>query len=74
MDPDLILVVGFVIGLLAIPSLLAAFAESRPPRVAAILALVSVGLVFGAVQINDGGYSVTNIPDVFYNVIGRYFR
>lgn len=74
MDPDLLLVVGLVIGILALPSLLAAFSESRAPRAGAILVLISGVLIVLAVQNKGGGYTIAEIPDVFYKVIGRYLR
>ncbi|WP_323006502.1 hypothetical protein [Pseudorhodobacter sp.] len=74
MDPDLFLVVGMVIGVLAIPSMLSAFSESRSPRAGAVLVLIAGVLVVVAVQNKAGGYTFAEIPQVFYNVIGRYFR
>ncbi len=74
MDPDLFLVIGLVVGILAIPSMLAAFSESRAPRAGAVLVLIAGVLVVLAVQNKGGGYKVEDVPQVFYNVIGRYIR
>jgi hypothetical protein len=74
MDNDLILVIGIVIGALAIPSLIGAFSESRPPRAAAILFLIAGTLIVVALTRNPIGYSVSGIPDVFVRVIGRYLN
>ena len=74
MDPDLFLVIGIVVGVLAIPSVLSAFSESRAPRAGGILVLIAGVLVVLAVQNKGGGYTIAEIPQVFYNVIGRYIR
>ncbi|MCO6385067.1 MAG: hypothetical protein JXQ91_20435 [Vannielia sp.] len=70
MDPDVIFVIGMVVGLLAIPALIGAFSESRPPRAAAIMVLISAGLVSVAVLQKPGGYSVSGAPEVFMKVVG----
>jgi hypothetical protein len=74
MDPDLILVVGIVLTILCLPSLLSAFAESRPPRTAAILGLAGAIMIVVAVQNYAPGYRISDIPDVFMRVIGRYIN
>ncbi len=74
MDNDLILVIGIVIGALAIPSLIGAFSENRPPRAAAILFLIGGTLIVVALTRHVGGYAISEIPDVFVRVIGRYLR
>ena len=74
MDPDLFFVIGIILGLLSIPSLLTAFSESRAPRMGAIMALVAGVLVVIAMQNKAGGYTFAEMPDVFFNVIGRYIR
>lgn len=70
-DPDLLFVIGLVMGLLAFPALLSAFSESRAPRSAAILIMISAGLIAIATMRKPGGYSVADAPDVFFSVIGR---
>jgi hypothetical protein len=72
MDPDLLLVIGIVVGALALPSLIAAFAESRPPRTATILGLTAAVLIVLAVQGTAQGYRIADIPDVFVRVFARY--
>ena len=72
LDPDLLLVIGIVLGLLSIPSLLSAFSESRTPRTGAIMVLVSGVLIAVALSRHSAGYSFAEIPDVFIRVIGRY--
>ena len=74
MDTDLYLVIGIVAFVLAIPSLLSAFAESRPPRAGAILVLIGGVLVVVALTNRGSGYSFAEIPDVFMRVIGRFTK
>ncbi len=72
MDYDLLLVVGLVIAILTIPSMLSAWIEDRPPRTAALLVLMALGLVIAALSQNPRPYTVERIPHVFIEVIGRY--
>jgi preprotein translocase subunit Sec61beta len=70
-DPDLILVIGMVVGVLAIPSLLGAYSESRTPRVGAIMVMISAGLISLAIMQNPNGYTFDELPDVFFGVVAR---
>lgn len=70
MDTDLLLVVGIILTGLAIPSLLAAFSESRPPRAGAIMVLIGGILIVVALNQRPTGYTFAEIPDVFLKVIG----
>ena len=72
MDPDLMLVIGLVVGVFSIPSIMGALADGRVPRAAAIAVLISGGLIALAVNEKPGGYTIDAIPDVFVDVIGRY--
>lgn len=73
MDADLFLVIGSAVLVLALPALIGAFSESRPPRAAAILVLIGGGLVVLAVTQNPGGYAFDDVPQALTRVIGRYF-
>jgi hypothetical protein len=74
MDYDLILVVGIVIGILAVPSLLGAYSENRPPRAAMVMFVVGGGLIVYALSQSPSGYSFAEIPGLFVTVIGRYLN
>lgn len=74
MDPDLLLVIGIILGVLAIPSILSALSDGRAPRTASIVVLIAGVLVIVALQTKGGGYRVTDIPQAFYTVIGRYIH
>lgn len=74
MDPDLMFVIGLVIGGFSIPSIMGALADGRVPRAAAITVMVSGGLIALAIQKKPGGYAVGDIPDLFVSVVGRYIN
>lgn len=74
MDPDLFLVIGLIVGVLSIPSLLSAFSDGRTPRAGAIMVLIAGVLLVLAFQNKSGGYTVAEVPQVFFKVIGRYTR
>ena len=71
MDTDLILVIGIVLCILAIPSLLAAFAESRGPRSGFVLVTIGTILVVMALTQSVKNYSFAELPNVFVSVISR---
>lgn len=72
MDTDLLLVIGITLSGLAIPPLLAAFSESRPPRAGAIMILVGGILIVVALTQTVRTYSFGEIPNLFIKVIGRF--
>ena len=74
MDTDLILVIGIVLCTLSIPTLLSAYVESRVPRSGAVLVFIGGVMVVVALTQNAGGYAFADVPDVFFNVIGRYLN
>lgn len=73
MDTDLALVIGIVISVLAFPSIISALTDSRAPRAAAIAVMVGGGLIVFAILGHPGGYQMSEIPEVFVEVFGRYF-
>lgn len=72
MDPDLALVIGIIVSVLALPAIVSAFSDGRAPRVAAIAILVGGGLVVFAVTSRPGGYRMDQLPEVFYSVMARF--
>ncbi|TCO74090.1 hypothetical protein [Rhodovulum euryhalinum] len=74
MQADLFLVIGCVVGLLAVPAILSAFTHGHAPRAAAIMVLISGGLIAAAVMQNPKGYTVEDVPRVFARVINRYVQ
>lgn len=74
MDADLMFVIGLVVGAFSIPSIIGAMADGGVPRVASIAVIVSGVLIVLAIQDTPGGYKISDIPDVFVEVIARYIR
>ena len=74
MDTDLFLVIGIVVCALAIPSLLSAWVEGRVPRAGSVMVLIGGGLIVTALTQHPRGYSFSEIPDLFFSVIGRYLN
>jgi len=70
-DPDLALVGGLGLAALAVPSLLAAWADRRPPWLALVLLVTAAVLVGLAIIAKPQGYALHDVPQVFYQVIGR---
>ncbi|MEE4117963.1 MAG: hypothetical protein V2I65_03000 [Paracoccaceae bacterium] len=69
MDPDLFFVIGLLVGLLSIPALISAFSESRPPRAAAIMVMISIVLILLAVLQKPGGYDIGEVPGIVAGVV-----
>ncbi len=68
MNTDLALVTGVVMALLAVPSVISAFAEGRPPRSAAVLVMIGGALVLYALYNNPAGYRAGDFPRVVMRV------
>ncbi|MDP3862938.1 MAG: hypothetical protein Q8Q63_15290 [Phaeovulum sp.] len=71
MDSDLLLVIGLMIAALSIPSIVAAFSDSRAPRAAAVGLVLGGALVLVAIVTKPGGYTASQIPNVFALVFAR---
>lgn len=71
MDADLFLVLGLILGALAIPSILNAYSGGRAPRIGAIFVLVAAVMVTTAVIRKPGGYSWDEVPDAFVRVFAK---
>jgi hypothetical protein len=70
-DPDLFFTIGLLVGALAIPAVISAFSESRPPRAAAIMVMIAAGLILVAILEKPGGYTVGEIPAIVMGVVGN---
>lgn len=71
MDTDLVLTIGIVLAALSVPALLSAWAESRAPRIGAVMAVVAIGMMTAAILTRPGGYALNEVPDVMLGVISR---
>ena len=74
MDTDLVLTIGIVLLVLALPSLLSAWAESRTPRLGAIMIVAAFGLILAALWVKPGGYAFNQVPGVMIGVVARLFQ
>jgi len=72
MDSDLALILGVIIGGFSIPSIVSSLSDRRAPRVAMIMVLAAGALILYAVMTKPGGYSIDQLPDVFFGVISRF--
>ena len=73
MDTDLLLTVGILLLVLSVPSLLSAWVESRVPRMGAIMAVASLGMIVAALMYNPGGYAFQQVPGVIIKTVMRMF-
>lgn len=71
MNTDLMLVIGIVLAVLAVPSVLSALNDGRAPRLAAVVVLIAGGLLVVALSQKPGGYELRDIPNAFYRVIAQ---
>lgn len=74
MDNELLLVIGCVVAFLSIPAMISAFGAGRPPRAAAIAAVVGGGLIVLAHVNHPGGFRMQDLPDIAARVVDRYVR
>jgi formate-dependent nitrite reductase membrane component NrfD len=73
-DVDLVLTVGIILLVLAIPSLLSAWVESRAPRLGSIMAIAALGMIVYALITKPGGYAFNQVPGVMVKVIAGFFQ
>lgn len=71
-EPDILVALGIFLLVLSVPSLIAAMIDRRPPRVAALTAIVAAGILVYTVQTNPGVYSLRDVPDVFIRVAAKF--
>lgn len=72
MNPDLVLVIGIILGVFSVPSILSAISEGRAPRVAAFTIIASGALILYAVNNKPGGYTLQDVPGAFVRVIATF--
>jgi hypothetical protein len=68
-DPDLVFVVGIIVGVAAFPALLNSFTHGRAPKLTALLFLASFTMITYSVVQRPSGYAVAELPGVFKRVL-----
>jgi len=71
---DLVLVIGLVLAVFAIPSIVSSLSDGCAPRVAILTILLAGGLVLYALQTNPGGYTLADVPNVFVRVVAQFIN
>ena len=71
MDTDLILTLGIVLMILALPSLLSAWVEGVIPRVGIVMLIAGLGMIITAVVYSPAGYRFNDVPGVMVGVVAR---
>ena len=71
MNTDLALIMGLFLAALAVPSIASALSDRRSPRMSMILFLAAGALVLYALTQHPGGYSIDQVPGVFFRVIAE---
>ena len=71
MDTDLILILGLILAALSLVGIMGAISDGRGPRASALTVLIAGGMVLYALTTKPGGYTLQQIPDVFYSVVAR---
>ncbi|MCR8549373.1 hypothetical protein M4578_16195 [Salipiger sp. P9] len=74
MHPDQYLVLGLFLAVIAIPAIISAYSDSRPPRVGAVVAVAAAAVLLHGNTKQPGGYRLTDIPTAVYGVIGEMIR
>ncbi|RKF14235.1 hypothetical protein D6850_13130 [Roseovarius spongiae] len=74
MNSDLILVIGIVLGVFALPAIVSALSDGRAPRVAAFVLIAAGVLVVYAIREKPGGYTLQDVPNAFVRVAASVMR
>lgn len=69
---EFILVLGLVIGVLAIPGIFSAIVDGNPPRAASVAIVVAGGMIVYAAYNTPGGFSFNELPDIIARVVGSF--
>ncbi len=71
---DYLLTIGLVVGLFSIPSMLAAYADQRTPRLSAAAFVLALSAMLFAYVEHPGGYVLADVPDVMVKVIADIIK
>jgi hypothetical protein len=71
---DIIFVLGLLIAAFCVPSFVSAYANKRRPTQSLILLLIGGGMIYYAIVMNPGVYSLSTVDDVILTVVGRFLN
>ncbi len=71
MEPDVMLITGLGLAVISLPAILSAWADRRPPRIGGLVLVGGLCLAGFAASQKEGGYVPSDVPDVFYSLVGR---
>ena len=71
MEFDFIFVLGLLVAAFGVPTLAGAYVNKRRPTRAFLVFLVGGAMIYYAIIMNPGAYSLSTVDDVILNVIGR---
>lgn len=71
MEFDFIFVLGLLVVAFGVPSFVGAYANKRRPTRAFVIFLIGGAMIYYAIVMNPGAYSLSTIDDVILTVIGR---
>lgn len=69
---ELILVLGMVVSLLAVPGIFGALVDGRAPRGAAVAIAAGGGMIIYAISKTPGGIALNEVPDIIARVVGSF--
>ena len=73
-DADLMLVIGMVLGVLAVPAAFSAMADDRRPWGSAVVVLIAGGMIGAALVGKPGGYRWADLPETIFSVVARVIQ
>jgi len=69
MQQDIALAAGIILAVLSVVSVLTALIERRSPRVASVVVVIAGGLLLWAIGADADGFSWSDIPEAFINIV-----
>lgn len=71
MDTNLVITLGFLVAILAVPATVRQWADGRRPILPLLSLVIGGGAVAWAIVSHPGGFGLADIPDAVMEVIAR---